>query len=161
MAVMSCLASLSSKFDTIKSQILSSPEISLLPETFSQLLRKEISPSIQMSNVLVSKNSNYEPVKQQTKSSGSTLEPLGQSSGGVVCYYCHKSGHTRRECRKLLNLNRRFQSAHIALASNTLEQLVVLSANEYAKLLKPASTPTTALAESCKLDTCLMSSSSN
>ena len=74
-----------------------------------------------MSNELVSKNSNYESVKQQTKSNGSTLEPSGQSSGGVVCYYCHKPGHTRQECRKLLNRNQIFQYAHVACASNTLE----------------------------------------
>ena len=161
MAVMSFLASLPSKFDTTKSHILSSLEISSLQENFSLLLCTEISLSIQMSNALVSKNSNYEPVKQQTKSSGSALEPPGQSSGGVVCNYCHKLGHTRRECKKLLNRNRRFQSAHVASASNTLEQLVVLSADAYAKLLKPASTPTTTLAKLGKPDTCLMSSSSN
>ena len=110
---------------------------------------------------MVSKNSNYKPVKHQTKSSGSTLEPLGQSSGGVVCYYCHKPGHTRRECRKLLNRNQRFQYAHVASTSNTLEQLVVLFADEYAKLLKPASTLTNALVELGKSDTCLMSFSFN
>ena len=108
MAIMSFLASLPSEFDTVKSHILSSPKISSLQETFKRLLRTGISPSIQMSNALVSKNSNYEPVKQQTKSSGSALEPPGQSSRAVVCYYCHKSGHTRRECRKLLNRNQRF-----------------------------------------------------
>ena len=37
----------------------------------------------------------------------------------------------------------------------------MLSEDEYAKLLKSASTPTTALAESGKPDTCLMSFSSN
>ena len=74
-----------------------------------------------MSNALVSKNSNYESVKQQTKSNGSALEPPSQSSGGVVCYYCHKPGHTRQECRKLLNRNQRFQSAHVTCAGNTLE----------------------------------------
>ena len=147
MAVMGFLSSLSSEFDTTKSQILSSFEISSLQETFNRLLRTKIFPSIQMSNALVSKNSNYEPVKQQTKSSGSTLEPPGKSSRGVVCYYCHKSGHTCRECRKLLNQNRRFQFAHVVFASNTLERLVVLFADEYAMLLKLASTPTTALAE--------------
>ena len=86
-------------------------------------------------------------MKQQIKSSGLTLEPPSQSSGGVVSYYCHKPGHTRRECRKLQNLNRRFQYAHVVSTSNTLEQLVVLFADEYAKLLKPASTPITALVE--------------
>ena len=37
----------------------------------------------------------------------------------------------------------------------------MLSVDEYAKLLKFASTPTTALTELGKLDTCIMSSSSN
>ena len=37
----------------------------------------------------------------------------------------------------------------------------MVSVDEYAKLLKPASTPTAALAELGKLDTCLISSSSN
>ena len=91
-----------------------------------------------MSNALVSKNSNYEPVKQRTKSSGSTLKPLGQSSRGVVCYYCHKPRHTCRECRKLLNRNRRFQSTHVASTSNTLEQsmcLLQMSMPSYCSLL--------------------------
>ena len=161
MAVMSFLASLPLEFDTSKSHILSSLEISSLQETFSRLLRIEISPSIQMSNALVNKNSNYESVKQQTRSSGSALEPPGHSSRGVVCYYCHKPRHIHWEYRKLLNRNRRFQYAHIAFASNTLEQSVVLSADEYAKLSKLASTPTIAFVESSKPDTCLMSVSSN
>ena len=50
---------------------------------------------------------------------------------------------------------------HVASANDTLEQSVVLSTDEYAKLLKHASTPTTALVESGKPDTCLLSSSSN
>ena len=100
-AVMSSLTSLPSEFDTAKSQILSSPEISSLQEIFSRLLQTEISPFIQISNALVNKNSTYEPMKQQTKSSGLDLEPSGQSSWGVVCYYCHKPGHVCQECRKL------------------------------------------------------------
>ena len=58
MEVVSFLARLLSEFDTAKSHILSSSKISSLQETFSQLLRTEISPTIQMSNALVSKNSN-------------------------------------------------------------------------------------------------------
>ena len=81
MAVMIFLSSLTSKFDMAKSQILSSPEISSVRETFSQLLRTEISPSIQMSSALVSKNSNYELVKQQTKSSGLTLKSRDNPRG--------------------------------------------------------------------------------
>ena len=60
MAVMSFLVSLPSECDTTKSHILSSSKISSLQETFSRLLRTEISPSIQISNALVNKNSNYE-----------------------------------------------------------------------------------------------------
>ena len=89
MVVMSYPASLPLEFDTTKSHILSSPEISSLQETFNQLIRTKISPSIQMSNALVSKNSNYKPVKKQTKSSGLALELLGHSRG-MVCYYSHK-----------------------------------------------------------------------
>ena len=81
MAVMIFLSSLPSKFDMAKSQILSSLEISSVRETFSQLLRTEISPSIQMSSALVSKNSNYELVKKQTKSSGSTLKSRDNPQG--------------------------------------------------------------------------------
>ena len=57
MAVMSFLVSLPSEFDTTKSHILSSLEISSLQETFSRILRIETPPSIQMSKALVSKNS--------------------------------------------------------------------------------------------------------
>ena len=78
---MSFLASLPLEFDTAKSHILSSPEISSLQETFNQLLLTTISQSIQMSNALVSKNSNYEPVKQQTKRSGLALEPPSSPQG--------------------------------------------------------------------------------
>ena len=78
----------------------------------------------------------------------------------MVCYYCRKLGYTRWECRKLLNQNLKFQFVPVASASNTSEQSVVLLVDEYAKLLKSASTPTIALAESGKPDTCLMSSSS-
>ena len=47
MEVMSFLVGLPLEFDTTKSHILSSPEISSLQETFSRLFRTKISPSIQ------------------------------------------------------------------------------------------------------------------
>ena len=112
-----------------------------------------------MINTLVSKNSSYESVKQQPKSSGSGVEPHGLPFRGVVCYYCCKLRHTRRKCRKLLNLNQRFQSAHVASACNASKQSIVLSTDEYAKFLKFASTST--LVELGKPNLCLMSSSSN
>ena len=51
-------------------------------------------------------------------------------SRGVACHYCHISGHVRQDCRKLQNINRRFQCAH--------------------ESLKDVSTPSTMLVESGK-----------
>ena len=45
MAVMGFLAALSSEYDSTKAQILSSPEISSLKETFSRIFRTEVSSS--------------------------------------------------------------------------------------------------------------------
>ena len=61
-------------------------------------------------------------------------------SGGVVCCYCHNPGHVSRNCGKLYNKNRRFQSVH------------------YPKSLKSASTSITTLVESGKTNTCFLSS---
>ena len=43
MTVMGFLANLPSEYDSAKAQILSSPEISFLQETFSRILRTEVS----------------------------------------------------------------------------------------------------------------------
>ena len=45
MAVMGFLAALPSEYDSAKAQILSSPAISSLQETFSKILRTEVSSS--------------------------------------------------------------------------------------------------------------------
>ena len=50
-----------------------------------------------------------------------------------MCHYCHNLGHVHENCRKLYNINRRFQSA--------LESL------------KGVSTPSTMLAGSSKPNT--------
>ena len=56
-AVMGFLAALSSKYDSVKVQILSSLEISSFQETFNRIFRMETSsstpPFVQMSNALV------------------------------------------------------------------------------------------------------------
>ena len=65
-------------------------------------------------------------------------KPLGE----VVYHYCHNLGHVSRNCRKLQNKNRRFQSIY------------------YHKSLKSASTSIATLAESSKTSTCFLSSSS-
>ncbi|XP_038888981.1 uncharacterized protein LOC120078744 isoform X2 [Benincasa hispida] len=37
------------------------------------------------------------------KLNGSNYYSWRSNPGGVVCYYCHKPGYTKRECRRLLN----------------------------------------------------------
>ena len=63
-------------------------------------------------------------------------------SRGVGCHYCRKPGHVRRNCRKLQNKNRRFQSSN------------------HQKSLQYASTFITTLVELGKTNTCFISSSS-
>jgi hypothetical protein len=55
MAIMSFLAGLPSKFETAKSQILSSSEIPFLQEVFSRVLRTESTPSRQSPNAFVAR----------------------------------------------------------------------------------------------------------
>ena len=54
MAVMRFLAALSSKYDSTKAHILSSPEILSLQETFSRILHIEVSSSSISSPTLIS-----------------------------------------------------------------------------------------------------------
>ncbi|KAH0700947.1 hypothetical protein KY284_015162 [Solanum tuberosum] len=55
MAIMSFLAGLPSEFETAKSQILFSSEITSLKDVFSRVLRTESTPANQQTNVLVAK----------------------------------------------------------------------------------------------------------
>ena len=104
MAVMGFLVVLPSEYDSAKAQILSSLEISSFQETFGKILRTEISslalPFAQMSSALVGRNIN-ESRKQQYKNNGPNGNTREPSSRGVVCYYCCKSGHVLRDCKKL------------------------------------------------------------
>ena len=76
-----------------------------------------------------------------------------------MCHYCHKSGHTKRDYRKLQY--KRAQYAHVASSPETSEKSIVISVDEYARLtqlqeaVKNQSSP-----ESGKPNTCLISSSS-
>ena len=104
------LVTLPSKYESIKAQILSSPEISSFQETFSRILRIETSssipPSAQMSNALIGRNMG-ELEKQQYRSGGPNGNSGGTRPGGVVCYYCHKPGHVIRDCKKRQSRNQR------------------------------------------------------
>ena len=103
MAVMGFLVALPYEYDSIKAWNLSNPEISSFQETFNRILCTKISspilPSAQMSSALVGWNIG-ESEMQQYKNSGPGNNSRGSSSGGVVCYYCHKSGHVIRDCKK-------------------------------------------------------------
>ncbi|XP_031285404.1 uncharacterized protein LOC116144087 [Pistacia vera] len=76
-----------------------------------------------------------------------------QESGGIVCYYCHEPGHTKRACKTLQNKAQKTQSAHVT-ATDTSEKTVMISTDEFANFsqyqesLKSSSTSITALAES-------------
>ena len=105
MAVMRFLAALPSGYDSTKAQILSNPEISSLQETFSKILRTEVSSpssptlvSAQTSSALIGQT--IESESQRNRNSGPGNTTRGPSSGGVVCYYCHKPGHVIRDCKK-------------------------------------------------------------
>ena len=94
--MMGFLAALPSEYDSVKTLILPSPEISSFQETSSRILCTEISPpalsSSQMSSALVGRNSG-ESGNPQNRNSGLGGNTRGPNSGGVVCYYCHKLGY--------------------------------------------------------------------
>jgi hypothetical protein len=100
MVVMSFLVGLPSEFETAKSQILSSSEISSLQDAFSRVLRTESSPPVQYSSALVSRTNEYEAgrshYKGGNKGEASNFDRT-QDSGGIVYYYCHKPVHKIQE----------------------------------------------------------------
>ena len=95
------------------------------------------------------------------------FENRGNDSSTIVCFYYHEAGHTKKNCRKLQNRNRRIQTANVATSdtatfSNSSDKIVTMTAEEFAKYSQyqealKASTPVSALAELGK--TCLVSSS--
>ena len=128
MVVMGFLAALPFEYDSAKTQILSSLEISL-QETFSRIICTEVSSSssptlvfAQTSSALIGQT--IESERQRNRNSGPGDNTRGPGSGGVVCYYCHKPGHVIRDCNKRQNRNQKFQSAHIASTTEASDQSV-------------------------------------
>ena len=109
--MMGFLTALSSEYDSVKGQILSSLEISSFQETFSRILRIKTSSSThtstQMSSALVGRN-NGESEKQQYRNCGLDGNSRGICSGGVIRYYYHKPDHVIQDCKKRQSQNRRF-----------------------------------------------------
>ena len=151
-----------------------SPKISSLQETFSRILRTEVSSSFVSSPTLVFAQTSsaligqtIESERQRNRNSGPNNNTRGPGSGGVVCYFCHRPGHMIRDCKKRQNRNQKFQYAHITSATEASNQSVQFSAAELARFqlyqdsLRSSSTPITAIAESGDPNKCLVSSSSS
>ena len=83
MTIMGFLAALSSEYDSAKAQILSSPEISSLQETFSRILRTEVSSSSSptlvsalTSSVIIGQTIESERQRNRNSGQAITLEGL-------------------------------------------------------------------------------------
>ncbi|XP_021676549.2 uncharacterized protein LOC110661992 [Hevea brasiliensis] len=168
MAVMSFLTSLHSEYETAKSQILSSSEISSLHDTFTRVLRTESTQLPQTtSGALVSQNMNGQQRNKGGNSSNRSNQHNGETnsnldSKGVICYYCHEPDHTKYNCLKLQRKNQRSQMANMAIDESTVApssgKTVLISVEEYAQFfqyqasLKASNSPVTAIAESGSYD---------
>lgn len=81
------------------------------------MLQTENTPSIPISGALVSQHHNdlgQSQSKNGRKGGGSNSEIRTQDSGVVVCHYCNKPGHMKRDCWTLQNKITRNHSSHIA-----------------------------------------------
>ena len=146
MVVMSFLAGLPTEFETAKSQILSSSEISSLQDVFARVLRTESTVSIpplpQPNSALVSRSNVNEPgcsYNRNNNRGGGTNNSDNRSpnSLGVVCYYCHEPGHTKRTCKKLQIRSLKPHSAYVAatnaLPSSSSEKTIMVFAEKFVK----------------------------
>ena len=101
------------------------------------------------------------------KGKNRAFDNRGNDSSTIVCFYCHEAGHTKKNCKKFHNRNRRNQTANVATSdtatsSNSSDKIITMTVEEFAKYSQyqealKASTPVSALAELGK--TCLVSSS--
>ncbi|XP_038886884.1 uncharacterized protein LOC120077091 [Benincasa hispida] len=138
-----------------------------------RILRTEKTQAVTSSNsssALIGRTNDYRGNKG-VESNSFKGHPNNQRSnlGGVVCYYCHKPGHTKRECRKLLSKGQRMPSlsVHVASTLDNLDKSITIFAEEFAKfqqyqesLRASSSTPITAIAETGNISKCLLSSTS-
>lgn len=171
MAIMSFLAGLPSEFESAKSQILSGSEISSLQDVFSRVLRSE-SPSppiLPLNDVLVSRNNKYSSwrsinLNRNRGADSQNFEPQTLDSGGIVCNYCRKPGHTKLECRKLQYKNQQ-HSADVMSTNNASNKSVLISTDDFVKFSQfqeslKSSPSINVIADSGKSNACLISSSS-
>ncbi|RVW87252.1 Retrovirus-related Pol polyprotein from transposon RE1 [Vitis vinifera] len=111
--------------------------MSSYPEVFSRVLRTKNVSSSQHTNVLVAKGENAENARRVTNRGGNrAFENRGNDSSTIVCFYCHEAGHTKKNCRKLQNRNRRIQTANVATSdtatfSDSSNKIVTMTAEEF------------------------------
>src|SRR5262249_30820957 len=142
LTIMSFLAGLSPQFETVKSQVLSSAEITSLHEVFTRVLRTENSapatPYVQSQSALVIRNMRTGIGQSYHRKNHKNGDPSSQQNhnldtGGIVCYYCHELGHTKRTCRKLHNKTQKSHSAHVVVTTAapfpSFEPTVTISAD--------------------------------
>ncbi|KAK4281681.1 hypothetical protein QN277_013144 [Acacia crassicarpa] len=161
-AIMSFLTALNPRYETVRSQILSSSELPSLQDVYSRVLRAD-------SLAHPAPNSNTSALAGRgppnTQNQGSSRQrhgpppvfaapvpripgpqrPGNNPPSGIVCYYCKEPGHTKRYCRKLQQQQQRQRgSAHMAQSS---------------EITDPTPSEPTALATG-NFDSCLATSSS-
>ena len=95
----------------------------------------------------------------------SAFENRGNDSSTIMCFYCHETGHTKKNYKKLQNRNRINQIANVATSdtgtsSNSSDKIITMTVEKFAKYSQyqealKASTPVSTLAKSSK--TCIVS----
>ena len=127
------------EFGMVKAQILYDSKIPSLDDAFSRVFRIESSPTgvsiPQSSSALISKNSNsWAPRAMDSNIQWNSYDHRKPESPEIICNYCGKPGHMKRDCRKLLYKNsQRSQHAQIASTYDIPEASVTISADEFAK----------------------------
>ncbi|KAA0038222.1 Copia protein [Cucumis melo var. makuwa] len=124
----------------VKAQILSDSKIPSLDNAFTRVLCFESSPNgvsiPQSSTSLISKNNNPRaPRAMDGNVHTKSYDHRKPDSTEIVCNYCRKPSHRKRDCRKLLYKNsQQSQHAQIASTCDIPEASITISANECAKL---------------------------
>ncbi|XP_019153533.1 PREDICTED: uncharacterized protein LOC109150012 [Ipomoea nil] len=138
-----------SEFDTARFVILSSSAIPSLANVFPRLSR---SVQSQPSMLEAAIPSNNDLVGRHPRS-GNGKNSQGYTFGGIVCHYCHKPGHIKRDCRRWLR-ERGNLTANTASTTEASSKLITVSADEFAKFseyqesLKRSSSSVTVIADS-------------
>ena len=103
MAVMRFLAALPSEYDSAKAQICPILRYHLSRRPLAGFFTLRYHPLLHLPLYLPRQAVLLldRPLeRQRNRNSGPGDNTRGPGSGGVVCYYCHKSGHVIRDCKK-------------------------------------------------------------